>query len=127
MTEVMAGVLLVVSDDPEVAYELRFGLPGGIEVASAHDARDAIDKLASLTPRAVVVDLQTGNAGGFALARDMSQIARLAAIPVIVLLEREADSWLADQAGATLALKKPVDGSVLLAAVSSVLDEKTPV
>lgn len=127
MTEVMAGVLLVVSDDPEVADELRFGLPGGIEVASAHDARDAIDKLASLTPRAVVVDLQTGNAGGFALARDMSQIARLAAIPVIVLLEREADSWLADQAGATLALKKPVDGSVLLAAVSSVLDEKTSV
>ena len=127
MTEAMAGVLLVVSDDPEVADELRFGLPGGIEVASANDARDAIDKLASLTPRAVVVDLQTGSAGGFALARDMSQIARLAAIPVIVLLEREADSWLADQAGATLALKKPVDGSVLLAAVSSVLDEKTPV
>lgn len=123
----MPGVLLVVSDDPEVADELRFGLPGGIEVASAHDARDAIEKLASLTPRAVVVDLQTGSAGGFALARDMSQIARLAAIPVIVLLEREADSWLAAQAGATLALKKPVDGSVLLAAVSSVLDEKTPV
>lgn len=127
MTEAMSGVLLVVSDDPEVADELRFGLPGGIEVASATDARDAIDKLASLTPRAVVVDLQTGSAGGFALARDMSQIARLAAIPVIVLLEREADSWLADQAGATLALKKPVDGSVLLAAVSSVLDKKTPV
>ena len=127
MTEAMTGVLLVVSDDPEVAEELRFGLPGGIEVASANDARDAIDKLASLTPRAVVVDLQTGSAGGFALARDMSQIARLAAIPVIVLLEREVDSWLADQAGATLALKKPVDGSVLLAAVSSVLDEKTPV
>ena len=127
MTGVMAGVLLVVSDDPEVADELRFGLPGGIEVASANDARDAIAKLASLTPRAVVVDLQTGSAGGFALARDMSQIARLASIPVIVLLERAADSWLADQAGATLALKKPVDGSVLLAAVSSVLDEKTPV
>jgi DNA-binding response OmpR family regulator len=123
----MSGVLLVVSDDPEVADELRFGLPGGIEVAAANDARDAIHKLASLTPRAVVVDLQTGSAGGFALARDMSQIARLASIPVIVLLEREADSWLADQAGATLALKKPVDGSVLLAAVSSVLDEKTPV
>lgn len=123
----MSGVLLVVSDDPEVADELRFGLPGGIEVASANDARDAIDKLASLTPRAVVVDLQTGSAGGFALARDMSQIARLASIPVIVLLERAVDGWLADQAGATLALKKPVDGSVLLAAVSSVLDEKTPV
>ena len=123
----MSGVLLVVSDDPEVAEELRFGLPGGIEVASANDARDAIAKLASLTPRAVVVDLQTGSAGGFALARDMSQIARLAAIPVIVLLEREADGWLAHQAGATLALKKPVDGSELLAAVSSVLGGKTPV
>lgn len=123
----MPGVLLVVSDDPDVSEELSFGLPGGIEVASAGDAREAIEKLASLTPRAVVVDLQTGSAGGFALARDMSQIARLASIPVIVLLERDADRWLADQAGAAMSLKKPVDGSVLLAAVSSVLDQKTPV
>lgn len=122
----MTGVLLVVSDDPDVSEELRFGLPGGIEVASATDAREAIARLASLTPRAVVVDLQTGSAGGFALARDMSQIARLASIPVIVLLERDADGWLADQAGAALWLKKPVDGSVLLAAVSSVLEAKTP-
>lgn len=123
----MTGVLLVVSDDPAVEEALRFGLAGGIEVASALDAVEAIERLASLTPRAVVVDLQTGNSGGFALARDMSQIARLASIPVVVLLERDQDRWLADQAGAALALKKPVDGSVLLEAVSSVLDEKTAV
>jgi len=122
----MTGVLLVVSDDPAVEEALRFGLAGGIEVTLALDAVEAIERLASLTPRAVVVDLQTGNSGGFALARDMSQIARLASIPVIVLLERDQDRWLADQAGAALALKKTVDGSVLLEAVSSVLDEKTP-
>jgi two-component system response regulator MprA len=122
----MTGVLLVVSDDPEVSEELSFGLPGGIEVASATDAREALARLASMTPRAVVVDLQTGSAGGFALARDMAQTARLASIPVIVLLDRDADGWLADQAGAALWLKKPVDGSILLAAVSSVLEAKTP-
>ena len=122
----MTGILLVVSDDPEVSEELSFGLPGGIEVASATDAREALARLASMTPRAVVVDLQTGSAGGFALARDMDQTARLASIPVIVLLDRDADGWLADQAGAALWLKKPVDGSVLLAAVSSVLEAKTP-
>lgn len=122
MAEVdLSGVWLVVSDDRDVAEAIRFGLPAKAEVVVLNDARSAISRLDALTPRVVVVDLQTGNAGGFGLAKDMSQIARLASIPVIVLLEREQDRWLAQQSGATLALRKPVTGTEILAAVSSVL------
>jgi DNA-binding response OmpR family regulator len=117
----LTGVWLVVSDDPAVGDEIRFGLPAEVELEVCNDGRVAIKRLEELTPRVVVVDLQTGNAGGFGLAKDMSQTVRLEAIPVIVLLEREQDRWLAQQAGATLALRKPVTGSQILAAVSSVL------
>ena len=117
----LSGVWLVVSDDPDVAETIRSGLPADVEMVVCNDGRVAIKRLEELTPRVVVVDLQTGNAGGFGLAKDMSQTARLAAIPVIVLLEREQDRWLAQQSGATVALRKPVTGSEILVAVSSVL------
>ncbi|MEA2452820.1 MAG: hypothetical protein QOG04_1530 [Actinomycetota bacterium] len=121
MAEELSGILLVVSDDPDVEQAVRFGLPNGVGVVSVNDSRAASKTLETLTPRAVIVDLQTGSAGGFGLTKDMSQIPRLASIPVIVLLERDQDRWLAKQSGATLTLKKPITGAEIVAAVSSVL------
>jgi DNA-binding response OmpR family regulator len=115
------GTILVVSDDPRLEDHMRSGLPAGLEVVSEGDAREAIARLAELTPRAVVVDLQTGSAGGYGLARDMSQTLRLASIPVVVLIERDQDRWLAQQAGAAVTLTKPVTGAQLWMAVSSLL------
>ena len=117
----LTGVWLVVSDDPDVVEAIGAGLPADVEMAVSNDGRVAIKQLEDLTPRVVVVDLQTGNAGGFGLAKDMAQTARLSSIPMILLLEREQDRWLAEQSGATLALRKPVTGSEVLMAVSSVL------
>jgi DNA-binding response OmpR family regulator len=118
----VTGPVVVVSADPEVAEEVRFSLPPDVEILTAVDARSAMGLLAGTTPAVVIVDLMTGRAGGFALAKDMAQSDRLAAIPVIVLIERDQDRWLAGQAGATEILRKPVGGSTLVAAVTSVLD-----
>ena len=115
------GTLLVVSQDPDVEEEVRFGAPSGLEVVSVNDADGANEALLTLTPRAVIVDLRTGHAGGFGLAKDMAQSVRLARIPLIVLLEREQDRWLAAQAGAALILRKPLNSNELWVAVSSVL------
>jgi DNA-binding response OmpR family regulator len=115
------GTLLVVSQDPDVEEEVRFGAPPGLEIVSVNDAEAADEALLTITPRAVIVDLRTGHSGGFALAMDMSQSLRLARIPVIVLLEREQDRWLANQAGATHVLRKPLNSNELWVAVSSVL------
>jgi DNA-binding response OmpR family regulator len=119
----MPGPIFVVSDDPAVVEEVRFALPSDIEVVTALDAREAVGVLEHVTPAAVIVDLMTGRAGGFALARDMSQTGRLAGIPIVVLIERDQDRWLAGKAGAAEILRKPVHGPDLLEAVLSVLGE----
>ncbi len=113
MAGTVPGTILVVSDDPDVADEARFALRDEVTVETAVDATDALRKLALLAPAAVVVDLQTGRAGGYSLAREMSQLTRLSSIPIVMLIEREPDRWIADQAGAEVVLRKPVESGAL--------------
>jgi DNA-binding response OmpR family regulator len=110
--------LLVVTDNKPVREELEFGFPEPVEVEFARDARDAWSRLNEDDApfSAVVVDLQTGTAGGYSLARDMKAVRALAGVPIVILLEREQDVWLARQAGAQAALLKPVTASQVLAA-----------
>ena len=107
-------LILVVTDNASVRAEFEFGFPSGIRVAFAREARDAWDLLAGEVPAAVIVDLQTGSAGGFALTRDMQATDRLAHVPVVMLLEREQDAWLARQAGARMYRVKPVEPADLI-------------
>lgn len=107
-------LVLVVSDDPLIRHQALFGFPEGVEVRVALEARDALEKMAEETPLLVVVDLQTGNAGGFALARDMRQDRRLGRIPILMLLERSQDAWLALRAGATAHRTKPLSVAELV-------------
>lgn len=109
------GHVLVVSDDERIRDEARFGFSPELDVALARDARDALAQMREDLPTVVVIDLQTGSAGGFGLRKDMSQIDALADIPVLMLLDRDQDLWLARQAGANLVRTKPIDTSDLVA------------
>lgn len=75
------------------------------------------------TPSAVVVDLQTGSAGGYGLARDMGLNDRLAQVPVVMLLERDQDAWLARQAGARFVRLKPVEATSLFKDLRELLSQ----
>jgi DNA-binding response OmpR family regulator len=103
----MGVPVLVVTDNAGVREELEFGSPADFDVSVVTDARAANKAMEQSIPAAVIVDLQTGSAGGFALARDMAENLKLARVPVIMLLEREHDAWLARQAGASLYVVKP--------------------
>jgi DNA-binding response OmpR family regulator len=107
--------VLVVSDDPEVKRELRYAWPADIDLEVADDATPAWDRLKAITPGLVIVSIRTGNAGGFALTRDMSMVPRLAEVPVLMLLEREQDTWLAKEGGATKVRVAPFEASDLVA------------
>jgi DNA-binding response OmpR family regulator len=111
--------ILVVTDNRPVREELEFGFSEPVEVEFAHDSRGAWQRLieGDEPVGAVVVDLQTGAAGGFGLARDMKAVRALSAIPIVILLEREQDRWLARQAGSSAALLKPITASQVLAAI----------
>jgi DNA-binding response OmpR family regulator len=110
----MGAKILVVSDDPRVTDAARYAFPSDVEVELARDAREALASMKESVPSAVVVDLQTGSAGGFALARDMKQDRRLETVPILMLLERDQDAWLARQAGANRLRTKPLDVSELV-------------
>lgn len=112
------------TDNKPVHDELEFGFPEPVEVVFARDSRDAWELLyeAGEPFSVVVVDLQTGAAGGYSLAREMKATLALSDIPIVILLEREQDVWLARQAGAHASLLKPVTGSQVLAASRSRLD-----
>ncbi len=113
--------VLVVSDDDGIRDEARFGFAPDLEVALARDARDALRQMEAEVPAVVVIDLHTGSAGGFALCKDMDQDPRLRDVPVLMLLDRDQDRWLAQQAGAKLIRTKPIDSSDLVADTLSLI------
>jgi DNA-binding response OmpR family regulator len=110
---------MVVSDDPHIRDEVLYGFPDEVAVVIAEDSGSALDQMKVASPELVLVDIQTGNRGGFSLARDMAQLPSLRTVPIFMLLERTQDAWLARQAGATAHLVKPIETEEL---VRSVLD-----
>jgi DNA-binding response OmpR family regulator len=113
--------VLVVSDDARVGEEIGYGSPSSVKAEIVVDSRAAWSKLQQLTPQVVVVDIQTGSAGGYGLARDMRADTRFSDTPILMLLERDQDGWLAKQAGATLWRTKPVEVTTLVGEVLSLV------
>lgn len=111
--------VLVVSDDPNVADEVEFGFAADDVVEQAVDSRDALVAARRERPGVVVVDMQTGSAGGFNLIRALRQEKGLRDVPVLVLLERGQDRWLAREAGAQAVRVKPVEINDLVAEVTA--------
>lgn len=111
--------VLVVTTDAALGGEARFAFPSDFDVVVVRDAREAWAELGRWTPAVLVVDLLTGSAGGYALGSDMAQDPRLANVPMLMLIDRHQDEWLARQAGADAIRTKPIDTAEL---VSGALD-----
>ena len=92
-----------------------------IEVTRGQDVRDAVGEQ---EPDLVVLDLQMGNMGGIAVAIDLhleESGGRLPHVPILLLLDREADRFLARRAAAEAVLVKPFDPGTLRRAVKRVV------
>lgn len=114
-----ASWILVVSDDPRVHDVAGFGFGSSVEVTFAADAREALEIMRNGIPAVLVVDMHAGSAGGFALGKDVKADPRLDHIPVLMLLQRDQDAWLAREAGADMHRTKPIDASELVDAALS--------
>src|SRR5260370_30251218 len=109
--------VLVVAEARWVRDQVRAALvaPGQevIEVTRGQDVRGSV---AEHEPDLVVLDLQIGNMGGIAVAIDLhleESGGRLPHVPILLLLDREADRFLAKRAAAEAVLVKPADPGTL--------------
>jgi len=81
-------------------------------VLRVRSGREAIPAVAEHEPVLVILDLQIGNMGGFATCMNLRQdegAGRLKTRPILMLLDRHDDLFLAHRSDADGWLIKPVD------------------
>jgi two-component system, OmpR family, response regulator len=98
-----------------------------IEVARGQEVRNTV---AAEKPDVVVLDMQIGNMGAIAVAIDLRLEAGAGRLPdtsILLLLDREADRFLAKRADADGELVKPIDAGTLRKAVDGLIAAALPV
>ena len=114
---VFAEVEAALADEQTTVVRVRTGQAVAGEVAESE-------------PHLVVLDLQIGNMGGIATCihlRHEEGEGRLPHVPVLVLLDRQADVFLARRSGADGWVVKPLDAFSLRNAAMAILEGKTQV
>jgi DNA-binding response OmpR family regulator len=116
--------VLLATDADWILDEVAAALAGdGTTVSRVHEGRDVRDTVAGLHPDLVILDLQIGSMGGVATCLDLrleSGMDRLEEQKILLLLDREADTFLAREAGADGWLVKPLDAVRLTKAVRTI-------
>lgn len=109
--------ILVVADAAWVINDVNAAL--GEERYTIHevvDPRAAVDAVRERMPAAVIVDLQVGSMGGMAVTRAVRGAFTTDTAtppPVILLLDRDADAFLAGRSGAAAWVRKPFSSTEL--------------
>ena len=120
--------VLVVADTPWVKNDVHAALSQpGYELADHDDPRTLTEAVAESAPDVAIIDLQVAAMGGMAMARALKEAAldpEFPEVPVVMLLDRSADTFLAKRAAADAWIKKPFDTAALRDAVTSVLAEE---
>jgi len=121
--------ILIVADAPTVLAEVRSALEDEEtyirEVRSGAAVRDEVELD---PPDLVVTDLQVGSMGGVAICHDLrleESGDRQPHVPVLILLDRRADVFIARGSGAEGWLVKPIDPRRLRRAARALLDGGT--
>jgi DNA-binding response OmpR family regulator len=122
-------VILIVSDSESVLEELRSALEDDEtevrELRVGEDVRPAVEQD---PPDLVITDMQVGSMGGMAICLDLhleESGGRIPHVPVVILLDRRADVFLARRSAAEGWLVKPLDAIRIRRAVRAVLDGGT--
>ncbi len=125
MTTATERTILVATDADEVLDEVDAALAEPTTtVVRVKAGRDVITAIDEVDPDLIVLDLQIGNMGGVATAlaiRNEASAGRLETRPILMLLDRVADVYLATRAEADGWLIKPLDSLRLRRAADEVL------
>jgi DNA-binding response OmpR family regulator len=124
------STILVAAEASWVRELVRSSCTGpGQRVIEATRGQDVRDMVKDEEPELVVLDLQIANMGGIAVSIDLRLEASAGRIPdtsILLLLDREADRFLAKRADADAELVKPVDPGTLRRTVERLLEAEEP-
>jgi CheY-like chemotaxis protein len=117
--------ILVASDAPSVQRELVAAIDGGdatVHVVSS--GPEVLDAVREEEPDLLICDMQMGNMGAMAVTLELrleESYGALGHVPVLMLLDRRPDVFLARRSGAEGWLVKPLDPLRLRRAVAAIL------
>ncbi len=117
--------MLVATDADSTLDAIDAALGGTYKVFRVRKGADVRVAVAEVDPDVVLLDLQIGNMGGIAACLDLrleERAGRLDERRILILLDREADIFLARRAEADGWLIKPLDAFRLRRAVTTVLE-----
>ncbi|MFN7948645.1 MAG: response regulator [Blastocatellia bacterium] len=117
--------VLIAEDNDELRELFSFALADrGFEVRGAVDGDDALIALSESRPDVLVTDVMMPHLNGVDLIRKVREMAELADLPIVVLSAYPDYLSKAFVAGATVAIRKPVELDELFDKVLSLLPEE---
>jgi DNA-binding response OmpR family regulator len=117
----MNGTILLIDDDLLLCEMLNFVLTkSGFEVEIAHDARTGLEKIKTLQPDLILLDIMLPDMDGW---QACTRLKEMSDIPVIMLtaLSSQQDIVKGLNIGADSYIVKPVTGNELAARIQAVL------
>ena len=104
--------MLLVSDASWVRNQVRAALSGSAEIVEVTDPYQVETAVSGSGTDLSIVDMQVGSMGGMAITRTLKAITP-ATGPIVLLLDRQADAFIARRAGADAWLAKPFNAQAL--------------
>lgn len=115
--------VLLVTDAVWVENDVRASLTDrGTVINRVADPNLVVEAALQHSSEVAVIDLQVGSMGGMAVVRALKAAAdngEIGSLHTVLLLDREADLFIAHRAGADAAVVKPFTGQELRAAALS--------
>ena len=123
--------ILVVDDNSDLLASLQFTLIllGKMNVETATNGDDGLEKIMTLHPDCAVIDVKMSGLNGYQLVRAIRGDPSTASIPLIILsaLVQDKDQQIGFLSGADRYLTKPIKPQALIAAINDALQESDEV
>ncbi|MCH1435956.1 MAG: hypothetical protein L7U56_09820 [Acidimicrobiales bacterium] len=120
--------ILLATDSDSLTDEVEAAVAGTHLLHRVRAGVDVVPAIGEVDPALVLLDLQIGNMGGVAAClavRQREEMGDLAERPVLLLLDRAVDVFLADEARADGHLVKPLDAFAIMRAVDAALADES--
>ena len=116
--------ILLVDDEKDMVYAVKLQLEAnGLEVLTAYDGQEGLDKARGDKPDLIILDLMLPKIDGYKVCRMLKFDEKYRKIPVIMFTARvqKSDEKLALEVGADAYITKPFEPQILLKKIKELL------